>query len=292
MVGNVNAMLTAVEIGAAQTPLTLDDLQSLHGALMSTSNIPTDVERAGEFRTDAVFIGGTNPTNADYVGPPAEMVTGLLDDLVAFINDRTDLSPVVQAALAHAQYESIHPHHDGNGRVGRCLVNLILRRQAAAVALPPLSIAFARPQARYVEDLTAYRAGDVDAWMSAFSQAVTFSARAAQGLGAQVQQLRNEWESRLREARSAPGRRAPREDSAVMLALDVLVELPAFHARDLAEHLGRTWRSAQDAIIELVAAGIVKQVSAGKGNRLYEVPEVFALLDGFEHHAEKLLPGG
>lgn len=74
----------------------------------------------------------------------------MLEDLVAFVNTRQVLSPVVVAALAHAQFESIHPHHDGNGRVGRCLAHTLLRRGTGRTVLPPLSIAFARPKARYV----------------------------------------------------------------------------------------------------------------------------------------------
>lgn len=289
VLGNVRAMLAAVEVGASGRPLDLDDLRSLHGALLSTSNVRADVERSGQFRTEPVFIGGTSPDNAEYVGPPPEHVTELLADLVVFVNEREDLSPVVVAGIAHAQYESIHPHHDGNGRVGRCLVHTVLRRTSDTAALPPLSVAFARPASRYVEGLTAYRNGDVDAWISVFSTAITFACAAALRLGEEVVEMRDRWAQQLTDRRKAAGRKTPRSDAAVIAALDALVEMPAFHTRDLAERLQRTWRAAQDAVIELVDAKIVREVSAGKGSRMYEAGEVFALLDAFEHDPGALI---
>jgi Fic family protein len=288
VVGNVHALDAAVDIGARSGPLTVDDLLSMHGALLATSNVEEDRSRAGEVRDGPVFIGGTNPTNAEYIGPPAGEVVGLLEDLLAFVNTRRELSPVVVAAIAHAQFESIHPHHDGNGRVGRCLVHTLLRRETGSAVLPPLSIAFARPEARYVDGLNAFRRDDLDGWLTVFATAVSFAAHATIGLAREVEQLQRSWREQLAEARARSGLRPPRADAAVLAALEMLPDMPAFHTRDLAQRLDRSWRAAQDAIQELADVGIVKQLSAGKGNRLYEVPEIFALLDGFEHQPERL----
>ncbi len=292
VLGNVRALDAAVDIGARTDPITVDELLSMHGALMSTSNVEEDRACAGQVRDGPVFIGGTNPANAEYVGPPHQEVTGLLEDLVAFVNTRRDLSPVVVAAIAHAQFESIHPHHDGNGRVGRSLVHALLRREMASSVLPPLSIAFARPEARYVEGLNAFRGDDLDGWLTVFATAISFAAHATIGLAHEVGQLQRSWLEQLTEARARSGLRPPRADAAVLAALEALPDMPAFHARDLAQQLDRSWRAAQDAIEELVDVGIVKQLSAGKGNRLYEVPEIFALLDGFEHDPERLVEIG
>lgn len=289
VLGNVRALATATEIGAHRGALTVDDIRSMHTALMSGSNLEEDRSRAGTFRDGPVFIGGTSPVNAEYVGPPHDLVAGLLDDLVTFVNTRADLSPVVVAGLAHAQFESIHPHHDGNGRVGRCLVHTVLRRETDSAVLPPLSIAFARPEARYVGGLNAFRSDDIDAWLTTFATGVSFAARATRGLARQLDELRGQWRDRIIGARSHQGRRAPRADAAVLTALEVLPDMPAFHARDLAERLGRSWRAAQDAIVELQAAGVVTQVSAGRGNRLYEAADVFALLDQFEHDPDAVV---
>jgi Fic family protein len=283
VLGNVRAMAAAIEIGAASAPFTVDDILSMHGMLMSTSNVREDRDRAGVFRDEAVFIGGTTPRNAEYVGPPHECIDELMDDLVAFINDRHDLSATVVAAIAHAQFESIHPFHDGNGRVGRCLIHTILRRGGAGDVLPPISIAFAQSGSRYVDGLNAFRNDDLDAWLSLFATAVSLASGATMGLAERVAALRTAWHERLRQSRAAAGRNAPRSDSAVVASLACLADMPAFHARDIAQRLGVTWRAAQDAVLELQETDIIKQVSAGKGNRLYEAMEVFALLDEFEH---------
>ncbi len=282
VLGNVRAMAAAIEAGSRSEPFTADDLRSMHAVLMSTSSVREDQDRAGAFRHEPVFIGGTTPANAEYVGPPADRVEGLVADLVAFVNNRGDLAPTAVAAIAHAQFESIHPFHDGNGRVGRCLVHAILRRGGGPTVVPPVSIALHHAGRRYVDGLNAFRDDDLDAWLSLFATAVTFACEATVGLGLRVAALREAWEGRLRDRRAATGRRAPRSDSAVIASLDCLADMPAFHARDLADRLGVTWRAAQDAVLELQDAGTVTRVSAGKGNRLYEVPEVLALLEGFE----------
>ncbi len=292
VLGNVRALDAAVDIGARSGSVSVDDLLSMHGALLSTSSVAEDRTRAGQVRDGPVFIGGTHPTNAEYVGPPREEVAALLEDLVAFVNTRRDLSPVVVAAIAHAQFESIHPHHDGNGRVGRCLVHTLLRRETASSVLPPLSIAFARPEARYVEGLNAFRSDDLDGWLTVFATAISFAAHATIGLAHEVGQLQRSWLEQLTEARARSGLRPPRADAAVLAALEALPDMPAFHARDLAQQLDRSWRAAQDAIEELADVGIVKQLSAGKGNRLYEVPGIFSLLDGFEHDPEHMVAIG
>jgi Fic family protein len=282
VLGNVRAMAAAIEIGAASLPFTVDDILSMHGMLMSTSSLKEDRDRAGTFRDEPIFVGGTTPPNAEYVGPPCDEIGELIADLVTFVNERGDLSPTVVAALAHAQFESIHPFHDGNGRVGRCLIHTILRRDADTDVLPPVSVALAHAGSRYVDGLTAFRRDDLDAWISLFAAAVTFAGEATVGLGRRVAALRTKWEATLADHRSSTGRRRPRSNSAVMATLRCLADMPAFHTRDLAERLQVTWRAAQDAVLELERVGIVKQVSAGKGNRLYEVMEVFELLDGFE----------
>lgn len=283
VLANVGALEAAVAIGARDDAITVDDLLGMHRLLLSGSNLPLDRSLAGRVRDRAVFIGGTDPTNAEYVAPPHTEVPRLLDDLVTFIETRSDLSPVVVAAIAHAQYESIHPHHDGNGRVGRCLVHAVLRRATGSSVLPPLSVAFARPQSRYVAGLEAFRRDEMDAWLSVFATAVTFAAHATLAFADEVDALQESWRGRIVAARAQVGRRPPRSDAGILAVLDGLPDTPALRATELSRRIGRTWRVTQDAIDELVAVGIVRQVSAGRGNRLYEAPEILALLDGLEH---------
>lgn len=287
VLGNVRAMAEAVAIGAASAPFTVDDILRMHALLLSASNVREDRERAGHLRTEPVFIGGTTPMNREYVGPPADRVPELMADLVAFLNERQDLSPTVVAAIAHAQFETIHPFHDGNGRVGRCLIHTLLRRGAPSDVLPPISLALKQPNSRYVDGLNAFRRNDLNAWLSVFATAVTFAAGATLGLGQRAADLQGHWLAAITARRIANGRRRPRSDAAVVSSVAVLADMPAFRTRDLAERLRVTWRAAQDAVEELEQIGIVRQTSAGKGNRLYEVREVFSLLDDFEQNPEQ-----
>src|SRR5205085_4050308 len=103
---------------------------------------------------------------------PPKLVPDLMSDLCAFIN-RTDLSPVLQAAIAHAQFETIHPFADGNGRVGRALVHVVLRRRELALRyVPPVSLVLAADAKAYVGGLTAFRQGRPADWILAFAQAI------------------------------------------------------------------------------------------------------------------------
>ncbi len=143
---------------------------------MAASELP---EIAGQIRTQQNWIGGNNynPCGADFVPPPPEEVTPSSRDLCTFCNDET-LPPLVQAALAHAQFETIHPHKDGNGRAGRALVQIILkRRNVAPHFVPPISVVLAQNKEQYIDGLVAYREGNFERWLEVFSVA---TARAAQ----------------------------------------------------------------------------------------------------------------
>ena len=127
---NVRAMEDALSLGNESRPLTGDDIKALHLTLMR--NEPARV-RPGEFRREQNWIGGrlNSPIDARFIPPPEDDVPRLVADLATFLN-RDDLPAVAQAAIAHAQFETIHPFLDGNGRVGRCLIHVVLRRRGVA----------------------------------------------------------------------------------------------------------------------------------------------------------------
>ena len=129
VLGNVEAMELAVTELAAKRELALDDLLALHAALMTHTSTP---ELGGQIRTVQNWIGGNNhnPCGAEFVPPPPEYVPDLLEDLVSFLNS-SDFPPVAQAAIAHAQFETIHPFADGNGRIGRALIHRAQREVAS-----------------------------------------------------------------------------------------------------------------------------------------------------------------
>ena len=287
VVGNVRAMVRAVELGDHGRALHVDDLLSIHGMLLSESPVPFDRERAGRIRMEPVFIGGHSPQTARYVAPPHDDVPRLLADLVGFLNDRSDLSGVVRAAVGHAQFESIHPFHDGNGRVGRCLIHTVLRRAGLVDSVfAPVSLVLARRGDRYVEGLNAFLRDDLQTWISMFATAITASAVAATEFGRAVERLEQDWRATVDANRRPGGRKGARSDSAVVGLIRALPGLPVFQIRDVADRLNVTWKAAETAVLELQSAGIVRQVTAGKRNRVFEAGSLFALVDRFEREAD------
>ncbi|HMJ03967.1 MAG TPA: Fic family protein, partial [Conexibacter sp.] len=130
IVGNVRAMEKAIRLASEPRPLTRDDILAIHHTLFEQTRY---AEIGGVVRQEQNWIGGSaySPVGAAFVPPPHELVDDLLDDLVAFLR-RDDLPVTLQAAIAHAQFETIHPFADGNGRAGRCLIHVVYRRRGLA----------------------------------------------------------------------------------------------------------------------------------------------------------------
>src|SRR6266576_3996627 len=174
VLGNVRAMEQAIALGARARTLTIRDIRAIHATLFRG----TPYERhGGELRSSQNWIGGDDesPRGADFIPPPEDDVPSLLEDLCTFVN-RDDLPAVAQAAIAHAQFETIHPFGDGNGRVGRSLIHVVLRRRGLAVNyVPPVSLILATDQTAYIRGLTTFRTyapAGLASWVGTFAQAV------------------------------------------------------------------------------------------------------------------------
>ena len=188
VLGNVRAMERAIEIGTEDRRFQLDDLIDIHRTLLDGT---TEERFAGVVRTEQNWIGGrgTSPRDAAFIPPPADRVRLLLDDLVAFVS-LDDLPAISQAAIAHSQFETIHPFGDGNGRAGRCLIHVILRRRSIAPRLvPPISVVLATNAKRYIAELTDFREGRVDDWIGSFADTVALAARSTEVLQTQIARL-------------------------------------------------------------------------------------------------------
>ena len=212
VLGNVRAMERAIEIGTEQRHFRLDDLLDIHRTLLEGT---TEERFAGVVRTDQNWIGGrgTSPRDAAFVPPPHDRVPALLDDLVVFSN-LDDLPAISQAAIAHAQFETIHPFGDGNGRAGRCLIHVILRRRGVALIVPPISVVLATNAQHYIAGLTDFREGRIDDWIGGFAEAVTRAAHSTAVLRTQIDGL-------LQELVERAG--TPRADS---VARSIILGLP------------------------------------------------------------------
>ncbi len=215
-------------------------------------------------RTDQGWIGGSSPLDAALVTPPPDLVPGLLDDLVAFAN-RDDLDPIAHAAIAHAQFELIHPFADGNGRVGRVLIWWLLACRMNLVSPPPISVAMANDVGGYLSGLTMFRLGQHQPWITWFAHAISGASRVQTALVARVDTLRHEWQSRLASPESG---RAPRRDSAAWRVLALMPRHPVLTTDLVAREFGITRRAAHDTMRTLVAAGVLTEhVSATTGAR-------------------------
>jgi Fic family protein len=274
---NLAAVTEAME-GARTGPLTLDSLCVWHRTLMTGS--PTPARHIEALRTEQGWIGGTSPLDAHLVPAPPEEVPDLVDDLLAYVN-RDDVDPVTQAAIAHAQFEVIHPFADGNGRVGRVLVAWILVRRLALVTPPPVSTRIAADVGGYTSGLVRFRMGDHDAWVRWFADAVSGAGRAQQELVASVDRLQRAWRERLSAPRRAA--RRVRSDAAAWRALDLLPRHLVLTGTIVSHELEVPLKSANAALRDLVEAGVliehgtVQASGRGRPSRLYTSAELLGL---------------
>ena len=272
VLGNVGAMKRAIEIGTAGSPLTVADIEDIHRTLLRFTE---DTEIAGVLRTTQNWIGGNdyNPVGAAYVPPSPEQVRPLLEDLCTFVN-RIDLAPIVQAGIAHAQFETIHPFADGNGRVGRAFVYTVLRRRGEIGSyIPPVSLILATEPKSYVDGLTGYRLGGVSAWLAQFAEATTRAAIQAERLADRIEQRQSAWLERLG---------LPRRDAAVRQLVSVLPQQPVIDVATAQRLTGKSHVAVGRALQQLEHAGVLNRLNERKWGRVWECDELFALVDSFE----------
>jgi Fic family protein len=277
---NVLALRDAVTRLADGRTLTREHITGLHRVLL-----PDDPHQG--VRTGQNWIGGSDwhPLDAAYVPPPPERVPALLADLARYAS-QADLSPLVQAGVVHAQFETIHPFADGNGRVGRALIHTVLtRRGVTAGAVLPVSLVLLTRVESYLEGLASYRhAGDdadpaVNAWLRVFFAAMEAALDQAAIFAGELADLRSTWTERHRSARAAAGLRGiPRADSAVVRLLDALPESPVLTVNTVRATLGISAPAARNAADELVTAGILHARRVDRKTTGYLAREVFELV--------------
>jgi Fic family protein len=282
VLGNIDAMASAIRGITPGDPLAMDHLLDFHRRLLTGTRLEA---HAGSIRATQNWIGGSgyNPCSAAFVPPPPELVRDLLEDLCRFCNDDS-LPAVAQAAMAHAQFETIHPFVDGNGRTGRALVHFVLRRRGLATrVLPPISLVLATWANDYVAGLqaTRYRSSPSSAaahhgmnvWVARFAAACQRATGHATSFEDSAQLLQAEWRTRLGSVRA---------NSAADLLLRALPGAPMVTVSSAAALIDRTFTPANDAITRLADAGILRQVNVGRRNRAFEAPDVIEAFTALE----------
>lgn len=253
-----------------------DDIIALNTRLLALDS------RAG-FRAVQNWIGGdgSSPINADFVPPPANKVAGLMTDLLKYASGALH-GGLIQAGIVHAQFETIHPFEDGNGRIGRALIQLILiRRGLLRSPSLPVSLVLGTWSDRYVRGLTAYReegSGGVEEWLTVFFDAVEQAIVLSEEISTEVTSIKQRWIEEINTFREGRGKRKLRIDSTEYRLIDYLPAMPAVDAPFVAKALGVSGVAAGSALQALKSAGIVRKRSIGKRATAYVASDLIDVL--------------
>jgi Fic family protein len=270
IVGNVAAMTAAL---ALSDHLDAEAILAMHEALLRDH----DPDIAGRWRSEPVWIGGDNigPHGATFVPPQHTRIASAIDDLLLFI-DRTDLPVLTQTAIAHAQFETIHPFADGNGRTGRALIHAMFRGQGLTRNVTvPVSAGLLVDTSAYFDTLTAYRDGDPLAIVSVVAEASFAAVANARILVTALRELRASWTPRVRA----------RQGASAWNLLDLLLRQPVVDTPTIVRELGISSANAMRPVEPLVGAGILTEFTGFTRNRMWQAREVLTALDAFAARA-------
>jgi Fic family protein len=253
-------------------PLSLRLIKEIHGVLLTKGRGSN--QTPGEFRRSQNWIGGTRPGNAVFVPPPAGQVLECMGKLELFLHDQPEPTPVLlKAALAHVQFETIHPFLDGNGRLGRLLITLLLCEQK--VLREPmlyLSLYFKTHRQYYYELLNNVRlTGDWESWLDFFAEAVIVTAAQAVETAQQLHDLSEEDRTKI----SGLGRAA----ASTLQVHRALMEHPIATAGWLVEKTGITPATINKTLRHLERLGIVRELTAQKRNRLFSYSRYVGIMN-------------
>lgn len=271
---NVRAVQMAWNIGGKEQPVTTDDILEIHRALMGESSI------SGRLRTGQNWISGPTPLDAAHVPPPPDLVPELLDDLIGYINSSRG-NPLVTMAVAHAQFEAIHPFADGNGRTGRAIMLLMLRRSRLSPAyLPPISAHIWSRRSEYYAALSTAaskypadglgRSVALRPWIMMAARAVETAALAAADFANIIATAKG----RFRDHDTHRGL----PNSAEHL-LGRLPDNPMLDAKKAARIARSSTDTGNRNLVRLEEAGVLEQVTDGRRNRIYIAPAVVEILE-------------
>ncbi len=266
IVANVHAMRAAIDLADRLDP---DAVLAMHAALMD--NQPD--HHPGEWRDQQVWVGGSSfgPHDALFVPPHHRRVPEAMDDLVQFVQ-RDDIPVLVHAALAHAQFETIHPFTDGNGRTGRALVHSMLRaRNLTTHVTVPVSAGLLTDTDGYFAALTSYRDGDPAPIVTSMSEAAFTAIANGRQLVDDLKTSRARWND-LVDAR---------RDAVAWRLADLLLRQPVVNAAIVQSELGATSANAHRAIRQLAEAGVIMEFTGKRRTRLWQCRDVLTALDDF-----------
>jgi Fic family protein len=245
-------------------PLSLRLTREIHGKLMTGAR-STHFADPGEFRRTQNWIGGTSPANALFVPPPVTEMRSALNDFESFLRDEKRVLPIIHIALTHAQFETIHPFLDGNGRTGRLLITMLLcHRHLLERPVLFLSSYFRKHQKAYYTRLDGYHEGDVWAWLDFFLDGVIETADDSIRISKQIRELRDTDMAKIQAL-------AKRESESGVLVLSHLYANPIVSSRTIMEWTGFSRAGALKLLDRFEALGILRpRDEKGSHDRTYD----------------------
>jgi Fic family protein len=273
--------------GAANAVVVVDNMHAMADALTGVDSLTADkigevqrvlLERHSPsmvgWRTEPVWIGGSGstPVTADYVAPHHRLIPGAIDDLVRFAA-RDDLPLLPQMAVAHAQFETIHPFADGNGRTGRAIIQVMLRSKGLTrTATVPISGGLLVEKEHYFAALERFRAGDAGPIVDQFNHASLRAVHQARHLATRMTELRDTWRETVRA----------RSHSAAWKIIDLLPAHPVIDAETVARETGINPNNVRRSVAPLVEAGVLIGRQHYRSHKyLYRAPAILDLLDDY-----------
>lgn len=280
ILGNLHTLISGLAHTNSETPLTVSEVCELNRVLLANTRL---AERGGVIRAEQNWIGGNriNPVGAVYVPPEPEIVPELMKDLVAFVN-HSELPPIAIAAIAHAQLETIHPFADGNGRAGRALVHLILKKGGSTrITVPPISLLLATDRDRYITNLASFRFEGTNeedrrkavcGWLEYFARITCEACNRASAFENTLREIKEEW---LQKS-------SFREGSTAIQLLDILLGTPVISIKTAQDLTGKSYPAARTAVSDLVTAGILKQNAKNRKSGIYVASDVIEAFNAYE----------
>ncbi|MDT0158261.1 Fic family protein [Microbacterium sp. ARD32] len=276
MVAASTALHSLVTVVGERGRFELDDLLVAHRALMHDD--PMEAAYAGRLRDMQNWIGGSDysPRDALHIPPAPERVTALIDDLIIYLN-RDDVPVMTQAAIGHAQFESIHAFTDGNGRIGRALVSAVFRRRGVTRnAVVPLASGLLAKRDDYFAALGEYRKGEPAPLIDLFARSARSAAICSRHSIARIKALPDEWTDELK----------PRKGSAASALIPLFYDHPVMTAAEIERRSGSSTPAAYLAIDQLAEAGFIEEITGRKRDRVWVASELLAELDDLDRRIQ------
>ena len=274
-VEEVSNYVQAMELGLKRLkdlPVSLRLIKEIHCRLLK--GVRGETKMPGEFRNRQNWLGPPQSKieDATYVPPPVPEMMELLDDLEKYIHGESALPPLVKMAIVHYQFEAIHPFLDGNGRIGRLLITLLMVAQGLlSQPLLYLSAYFERSRSHYYDQLLAVsQRGEWGEWVKYFLRGVAEQSKDALVRADRLLTLNQTYRERVGEKRTS---------AHLLTLLDSLFSRPIVSVKTTAQQLKVTPKSAQQHIDRLIGHGILSEVTGKQRNRIYTAPEILKILD-------------